>query len=72
MLINLFVPGKQRQMSNNGNGIFIGIIVGICSALVVIVAVMVIVIRNKRNNDQGNLELVVATIVYFYGLINLN
>jgi hypothetical protein len=67
MLINQFVPGKQRQMYN-GNGIFIGIIVGICSALVVIVAVMVIVIRNKRNNNQGKLELVVATRVYFYSL----
>jgi signal transduction histidine kinase len=71
MLINLFVPGKQRQMFNNGNGTFIGIIVGICSTLVVIVSVMVIAIRNKRNNDQGNLELVVATIVYSYSLINI-
>jgi hypothetical protein len=58
-------------MFNNGNGTLIGIIVGICSALVVIVVVMVIVIRNKRCNDRGNLELVVATLVYFYSLINL-
>jgi ABC-type transporter Mla subunit MlaD len=49
----------MSEMSNNGNETLIGVIVGICSALVVIILVMVIAIRKKRNNDQGNLELIV-------------
>ncbi|XP_060606449.1 uncharacterized protein LOC132758770 [Ruditapes philippinarum] len=52
LIVNIYKSRKQRHMFNIGNVTFIGIIVGICSALVVIVAVMVFVIRNKRNNDQ--------------------
>ncbi|XP_060558843.1 uncharacterized protein LOC132719115 [Ruditapes philippinarum] len=44
---------NQRQMSSNKNETLIGVIVGICLALVVIILVMVIAIRKKRNNDQA-------------------
>jgi hypothetical protein len=57
-IFNLFfiVPENQKQMSemsSNGNGTLIGIFVGM-SSFVVIVGIIVTVIKNKRNNEQGN------------------